>query len=186
MTDIYLSHSPDDRLWAGKLAGLLENAGYDVWREVSAIPGEDLVEARLRYRNAAASILVVWPEDVLATQWVEADFQYGLSIRKMVCVAAHIDWSQSICPDENAILLGALTHKSQTDNTGFQALLEKLNSICPPSRPSKQSAAAKASEIARRREQQRKQRAEKAKANAAARRFRQRSADQSSEKPLRA
>ena len=183
MTDIYLSHAPDDRLWAGELAGLLEQSGYEVWREVSAMPGEDLVDARRRYRAQANCVLIVWPAEALLAQWVEEDHRYGQAQSNVLCVAQVAGDVKSPHPNAAILELGQLQQGVPADAQRVEELLNQLGHICQPSRPSVESAAVRATEIARRREQE--QRAKKTKANAAARKYRQRSVvDQNSGKIL--
>ena len=85
MEKIFISYSRKDIDFVRKLAGDLETAGYDVWWDLTDLRGGDdwprVIPAAI---EASKYVIVVISPNSAASDWVEKEYTYALSLRKKI------------------------------------------------------------------------------------------------------
>ncbi|MBN2119151.1 MAG: toll/interleukin-1 receptor domain-containing protein [Anaerolineales bacterium] len=85
MQKIFISYSRKDIDFVRKLAGDLENAGFDVWWDLTDLHGGDdwprTIPAAIKASNYV--IIVISPNST-ASNWVEKEYTHALSLRKKI------------------------------------------------------------------------------------------------------
>lgn len=71
MTDVFISYAREDRDRAHKLANALAAFGWSVWWDRKIITGEAFDQAIERELETAKSIVVLWSEHSIASEWVK-------------------------------------------------------------------------------------------------------------------
>jgi hypothetical protein len=84
MSDVFISYARSTRAAALKVAEALRGLGYEVWLD-DQMPAHrafaDVIEERLR---AAKSVVVIWSEDAVKSQWVRAEAELAREGHKLV------------------------------------------------------------------------------------------------------
>ena len=84
MADVFLSYARPDAASAERVASELTKAGWSVWydRELPAHrPYSDVIANEL---ESACSVLVLWSEASIASEWVRSEANRALELRKLV------------------------------------------------------------------------------------------------------
>ncbi len=85
MKKVFLSYSRKDLKFVKQLAADLQQAGYDVWYDLSNIEGGDrwATEIQTAIDNCDACITVISPNSIIS-EWVEKEFLYASNTDKRV------------------------------------------------------------------------------------------------------
>src|ERR671924_28484 len=85
MPQIFISYSRKDIGFVRKLAGDLENAGYDVWWDLTDLRGGDdwprVIPAAI---EASQFVIVVLSPNSAISDWVEKEYTQALGLRKKI------------------------------------------------------------------------------------------------------
>jgi hypothetical protein len=71
VTDVFLSYASEDRERAGVLARLLEARGWSVWWDRKIVAGHTFDRAIEHELETARSVVVLWSESSIASEWVK-------------------------------------------------------------------------------------------------------------------
>ena len=81
MSDIFISYSSKDRPWVDTFAKVLESQGWSVWWD-RQIPTGGSFHAVIRQElRAATCAIVVWSEQSVDSEWVQAEADEARSKR---------------------------------------------------------------------------------------------------------
>jgi len=82
MTQVFISYSRKDLSFVEQLASDLENAGIDVWYDVSGIAGGARWRSEIEnaLRNSQYVIVVLSPDSIVS-EWVEREFLFSSNLR---------------------------------------------------------------------------------------------------------
>ncbi len=86
MADIFLSYASDDRERIAPLVAALERQGWSVWWDRSIPPGRNFDEVLEEEIDAARSVVVVWTEASIDSQWVRSEALEGMERKILVPV----------------------------------------------------------------------------------------------------
>src|SRR5512138_2916942 len=85
MTKVFISYSRKDIDFARRLAGDLENAGYDVWWDLTDLRGGDdwprVIPAAI---ESSQYVIVVLSPNSAVSDWVEKEYTQALGLRKKI------------------------------------------------------------------------------------------------------
>ncbi|MBN2116359.1 MAG: TIR domain-containing protein [Anaerolineales bacterium] len=85
MQKIFISYSRKDLDFVRKLAEDLETAGYDVWWDLTDLQGgDDWPRAIPAAIEASQRVIIVLSPNSAASDWVEKEYTYALSLRKKI------------------------------------------------------------------------------------------------------
>jgi hypothetical protein len=73
MPDVFLSYAREDRERASVLAHALESEGWSVWWDRKMVAGETFDETIERQLAAANSVVVLWSEYSISSEWVKSE-----------------------------------------------------------------------------------------------------------------
>lgn len=85
MDKIFISYSRKDMDFVRKLAGDLEQAGYDVWWDITDLSGgDDWVRVIPEAIKSSQYVIVVLTPDSIESDWVRKEYTQALSLRKKI------------------------------------------------------------------------------------------------------
>ena len=85
---VFISYSRKDIKFARRLATDLENAGFDVWWDISDLQGgDDWVRFIPAAIEASRSFVVLLSPDSIQSEWVSKEYSYALRLRKKIVPA---------------------------------------------------------------------------------------------------
>jgi TIR domain len=85
MTQIFISYSRKDINFVRKLAGDLEQAGYEVWWDLTDLRGgDDWVRVIPSAIESSQFVIVVLSPNSVISDWVEKEYAQALSLRKRI------------------------------------------------------------------------------------------------------
>lgn len=88
MTQVFISYSRKDIKFARRLAGDLEEAGFDVWWDISDLKGgDDWVRFIPAAIEASQYVVVLLSPDSIQSGWVEREYSYAIRQRKKIIPA---------------------------------------------------------------------------------------------------
>lgn len=87
MTDIFISYKREDQEIAGKLAGILEVAGWTVWWDPRLRAGEHFDDVIEQAIDRATLVIVLWSQSSVRSRYVKDEASYALKQGKLVPVA---------------------------------------------------------------------------------------------------
>jgi len=93
MKQVFLSYSREDLRFVEKLAADLQQAGYDVWYDLTDIEGGDrwAIEIQTAIDNSDVCITVISSNSIVS-EWVEKEFLYASNVGKKV-VPVLYEWT---------------------------------------------------------------------------------------------
>ena len=86
MNDIFISYKNEDRPWARKLAGALQNFGYNVWWDREISPGQTWDEVIEEAIANTKCVIVLWSIQSVKSSWVKNEADEGLERRILLPV----------------------------------------------------------------------------------------------------
>jgi hypothetical protein len=139
MADIFISYASEDRECAGKAARAFGAMGWSVWWDRRIIVGQSYDRIIEQELEAAKSVVVLWSEHSIGSEWVRNEAAVG--VRRGVLVPAMLERVQlplEFGRKQTADLSG---WNGDPSSSGFRALCEgvaaALGGPCPrqPRRP---------------------------------------------------
>lgn len=176
MSDLYISYGTRERHWVSLLASQLDDAGYDVCWNSTAIPGQAFYESNEQAMQASRCILSIWSDTSVQDYWVLNHSEAAISRNTLLSLRHR----EVVIPESlrTAPTVDIATWDEASLNTVLPSLLKLVANRCKPSKPTliarNQAAADKERRIkaeSARREasrQQREQRAAERRQNASA------------------
>ena len=77
MTDVFISYATSDRERAREIANLLSARGWSVWWDRKIKAGQTFDEVIERELESAKSIVVLWSEASVASEWVKNEAAFA-------------------------------------------------------------------------------------------------------------
>ena len=88
MTQVFISYSRKDIAFARRLAGDLEQAGFDVWWDISDLKGgDDWVRFIPAAIESSQYFVVLLSPNSIQSEWVEKEYSYAIRLRKKIVPA---------------------------------------------------------------------------------------------------
>ncbi len=88
MTQVFISYSRKDIAFARRLAGDLEQAGFNVWWDISDLKGgDDWVRFIPAAIDASQYFVVLLSPNSIQSEWVEKEYSYAIRLRKKLIPA---------------------------------------------------------------------------------------------------
>src|SRR5579859_834307 len=86
MTQIFVSHSPNDAACAESIRQELEAKGYTVWREPTSLSIESILYPRTIENDLlrSASIVLIWSSSAAQSEWVERHILFAQRLKKLI------------------------------------------------------------------------------------------------------
>ena len=110
MADIFISYSKRDADQARLIAAFFEAQGYSVWYDVSLVAGDQFRKTIMKELAAAKAVIVLWTENSVNSDWVQAEAAAAHSDRKLVPLKALLLSYDQIPPPFNNL------HTTNYDN----------------------------------------------------------------------
>ncbi len=73
MTDIFISYKQEDRKHAHAIAEMFATHGYDVWWDISLLPGQKYENEIYSVIKKAKAVVVLWTPSSVSSDWVKAE-----------------------------------------------------------------------------------------------------------------
>lgn len=89
MTDIFISYAKEENRkngTAARLSGILKDQGYTVWWDSDLGGGQDYRRVIRQKLDEAKVVIVLWTEESVASQWVCAEAEVALTLKKLISV----------------------------------------------------------------------------------------------------
>jgi len=137
VTDVFISYASEDRDHAGMLASALGSLGWSVWWDRKIIPGHVFDEAIERELETAKSVVVLWSQHSIKSEWVRNEA--AVASERGVLVPATIDSVKVPLGFRRKQTADLIEWKGDPSHSGFQALCEGVASAignAVPHRPS--------------------------------------------------
>lgn len=125
MTDVFISYAREDRDRAHKLANALAAFGWSVWWDRKIITGEAFDQAIERELETAKSIVVLWSEHSIASEWVKSEA--AVASERGVLVPALIDSVKLPLEFRRKQTADLIGWDGEPSHSGFQALCEGIS-----------------------------------------------------------
>ena len=86
MTQIFISHSPNDAECAEQIRRELEAKGYSIWREPTSLSMESILYPRTIENDLlrSAAIVLVWSKAAAQSDWVERHILFAQRLKKLI------------------------------------------------------------------------------------------------------
>jgi hypothetical protein len=91
LADIFISYSKRDRPLAVAVSGLLRGRGYSVWWDEDMTPRESWDRIIEREIATARSVLVLWTNNAVASDWVRIEANYARNCKPSKLIQARFD-----------------------------------------------------------------------------------------------
>jgi hypothetical protein len=125
VTDVFISYAREDRDRAHKLANALAAFGWSVWWDHKIITGEAFDQAIERELETAKSIVVLWSEHSIASEWVKSEA--AVASERGVLVPALIDSVKLPLEFRRKQTADLIGWDGEPSHSGFQALCEGIS-----------------------------------------------------------
>jgi hypothetical protein len=129
VTDVFISYAREDRDRAHKLANALAAFGWSVWWDRKIITGEAFDQAIERELETAKSIVVLWSEHSIVSEWVKSEA--AVASERGVLVPALIDSVKLPLEFRRKQTADLIGWDGEPSHSGFQALCEGISARIP-------------------------------------------------------
>ena len=126
MTDVFISYASEDRDRAGMLASALGSLGWSVWWDRKIVAGHVFDEAIERELETAKSVVVLWSQHSITSEWVRNEA--AVASERGVLVPATIDSVKVPLGFRRKQTADLIDWKGDPSHSGFQALCEGVAS----------------------------------------------------------
>lgn len=89
MADVFISYKREDKARVAKIAEAIEAEGYSVWWDPEIPLGESYATSIRRELEAASTVLAIWSQQSIASEWVQEEATLGK--RRGALAPARID-----------------------------------------------------------------------------------------------
>jgi hypothetical protein len=89
MSEVFISYASEDRARAKILAEALQASGFSVWWDRKIVAGEAYDEAIERELEIAKSVVVLWSQHSIVSEWIKNEAQ--VAVERGTFVPARID-----------------------------------------------------------------------------------------------
>jgi TIR domain len=134
MSDIFISYSSKDRPWVERFAKVLESYGWSVWWDRDIPTGGSFHAVIRQELRAARCAIVVWSEQSVDSEWVQAEADEARKQEKYLPV--RIDESEIPLGFTQRTFQSLVNWDAHTDHPGFSQLLKDIERLVksPPRR----------------------------------------------------
>jgi hypothetical protein len=125
VADVFISYANQDRACAHKLANALIAVGWSVWWDRKIIAGQSFDQVIERELETAKSVVVLWSEHSIASEWVKNEAE--VASQRGVLVPASVESVRlplEFRRKQTAQLVG---WNGDPSHSGFQALCEGIS-----------------------------------------------------------
>lgn len=127
MADVFLSYARPDALTARRVAEELESTGRSVWYD-SELPAHrpfgDVIATEL---EAAGSVLVLWSESAVQSQWVRSEADRARELGKIL--QARLDTARLPMPFEQIQCANLTSWRRGSANVGWSQVLKSVEAL---------------------------------------------------------
>ena len=124
MTDVFLSYAREDRERASVLAAALEGQGWSVWWDRKIVAGETFDETIEDQLATASSVVVLWSEHSVGSEWVRNEA--GVASERDVLVPVLLDEVKLPLEFRRRQTVDLIRWKGDASDREFQALVEGI------------------------------------------------------------
>ena len=129
MAEIFISYARSEEPHAERVAGVLREAGYRVWRD-DELPAHrayvEVIEERLR---SAHAVVVLWSAEAAKSQWVRAEADTARHLGTLV--QATIDGGIPPLPFNQIQCANLHGWEGEADSSGWRKLLASVQALAP-------------------------------------------------------
>jgi len=122
MADVFISYASEDRDRAAQLASALGAFGWSVWWDRKIITGQAFDHAIERELENAKSVIVLWSEHSIGSEWVRNEA--AVASERGVLVPATIESVKLPLEFRRKQTADLIDWKGEPSHSGFQALCE--------------------------------------------------------------
>ena len=133
MSDLYISYGTRERHWVSLLASKLDEAGYDVCWNSTAIPGQAFYESNGQAMQGSRCILSIWSDTSAQDYWVLDDSEAAMGRNTLLSLRHR----EVVIPESlrTAPTVDVAAWDESSLNTVLPSLLKLIASRCKPSKP---------------------------------------------------
>lgn len=124
MTEVFLSYAREDRERASVLAAALEGQGWSVWWDRKIVAGETFDETIEDQLSTARSVVVLWSEHSVGSEWVRNEA--GVASERDVLVPVLLDDVKLPLEFRRRQTVDLTRWKGDSTDAEFQALVEGI------------------------------------------------------------
>jgi len=125
VTDVFISYANEDRDRAGRLASALGALGWSVWWDRKIITGQAFDQAIERELETAKSVVVLWSNHSIASEWVKNEA--AVAAERGVLVPATIESVRLPLEFRRKQTADLSDWNGEPSHGGFQALCEGVS-----------------------------------------------------------
>lgn len=125
MTDVFISYASEDRDRAGRLASALGALGWSVWWDRKIITGQAFDQAIERELETAKSVVVLWSNHSIASEWVKNEA--AVAAERGVLVPTTIESVRLPLEFRRKQTADLSDWNGEPSHEGFQALCEGVS-----------------------------------------------------------
>jgi hypothetical protein len=127
MSDIFISYSSKDRPWVERFAKTLETHGWSVWWDRNIPTGGSFNAVIRQELRAASCAIVVWSEQSVESEWVQAEADEARKQEKYLPV--RIDESDIPLGFTQRTFQSLVDWETGADHPGFSQLLKDIERL---------------------------------------------------------
>ncbi len=125
MADVFISYANQDRESAHRLANALIAIGWSVWWDRKIIAGQSFDQVIERELETAKSVVVLWSEHSIASEWVKNEA--AVALQRGVLVPASVESVKLPIEFRRRQTAELVGWNGDPSHSGFQALCEGIS-----------------------------------------------------------
>jgi formylglycine-generating enzyme required for sulfatase activity len=130
MTDIFISYNQEDRDKAKILAGIFVRQGYDVWWDVSLLPGQNFSDEINEVLKKAKAAIVLWSNKSINSMWVKSEAT--LALEKGILLPVWLEKVDLPLPFNTLHTIDLSHWKGKAVDVGLNELLSSITNVIGP------------------------------------------------------